>query len=36
MPLRVAITGFAHGPEMGPLLNLMGHEIVKARLEQSL
>ncbi|HAG53596.1 MAG TPA: glutamate--tRNA ligase [Alphaproteobacteria bacterium] len=36
MPLRVAITGFAHGPEMGPLLNLMGREIVKARLEQSL
>lgn len=36
MPLRIAITGFAHGPEMGPLLNLMGKDIVKSRIEDSI
>lgn len=32
MPLRLAITGMDHGPEMGLLLPLIDPEIVKARL----
>ena len=32
MPLRRALTGMDHGPEMGPLLALMGSERAKARL----
>ena len=33
MPLRQAITGMDHGPEMGSLLPLIDPEIVKARLQ---
>ncbi|VAV88805.1 Glutamyl-tRNA(Gln) synthetase [hydrothermal vent metagenome] len=33
MPLRQAITGMDHGPEMGALLPLIDPEIVKARLQ---
>ncbi len=33
MPLRQAITGMDHGPEMGALLPLIDPEIVRARLE---
>jgi glutamyl-tRNA synthetase len=32
MPLRQAITGEEHGPEMAPLLRLIGRERVRARL----
>lgn len=32
MPLRQAVTGLDHGPEMGTLLPLIGEERVKARL----
>ena len=32
MPLRLALTGQAHGPEMQTLLPLIGAERVKARL----
>jgi len=32
MPLRRALTGMDHGPEMGPLLALMGADRAKARL----
>ncbi len=32
MPLRLALTGRPHGPEMGPLVALMGAEKVKTRL----
>jgi len=32
MPLRRALTGRDHGPEMGPILALMGAEKAKARL----
>ena len=32
MPLRLALTGEAHGPEMAPLLPLMGRERVAHRL----
>ena len=32
MPRRKALTGRRHGPEMGPLLSLMGAERAKARL----
>lgn len=31
-PLRLALTGEEHGPEMAPLLALMGHKLVQARL----
>ena len=31
-PLRLALTGEDHGPEMAPLLALMGHTLVQARL----
>jgi glutamyl-tRNA synthetase len=33
MPLRVALTGRAHGPELGPLLKLMPLETARRRLE---
>jgi len=33
MPLRVALTGLVHGPELGPFLNLMPPETVRRRLE---
>ncbi|MBL4802826.1 MAG: glutamate--tRNA ligase [Emcibacter sp.] len=33
MPLRQAVTGMDHGPEMGSLLPLIDPEIVKARLQ---
>lgn len=33
MPLRKALTGLDYGPELGPLLPLMGRDRVKARLE---
>lgn len=32
MPLRVALTGQRHGPDMGPLVSLMGAQTVKDRL----
>ena len=32
MPLRLALTGLDHGPELGALLPLIGPERVKARL----
>jgi glutamyl-tRNA synthetase len=33
MPLRAALTGHTHGPELGPLLPLLGLDKVRARLE---
>jgi glutamyl-tRNA synthetase len=33
MPLRVALTGQAHGPELGPLLKLIPAETARRRLE---
>jgi glutamyl-tRNA synthetase len=33
MPLRVALTGQAHGPELGPLLKLMPLKTARRRLE---
>jgi glutamyl-tRNA synthetase len=33
MPLRVALTGQAHGPELAPLLKLMPPEMARRRLE---
>jgi glutamyl/glutaminyl-tRNA synthetase len=33
MPLRVALTGQAHGPELGPLLKLMPLDTARLRLE---
>lgn len=33
MPLRVALTGQSHGPELGPLLKLMSPETARRRLE---
>jgi glutamyl-tRNA synthetase len=33
MPLRVALTGQAHGPELGPLLKLMSPKTARRRLE---
>jgi len=33
MPLRRALTGMDHGPEMGPLLALMGAEKARLRLQ---
>lgn len=32
MPLRAAITGHTHGPELGPLLPLLGSDKIRARL----
>jgi glutamyl-tRNA synthetase len=33
MPLRVALTGTAHGPELAPLLKLIPPETARRRLE---
>jgi glutamyl-tRNA synthetase len=33
MPLRVALTGQAHGPELAPLLKLMPADTLRRRLE---
>jgi hypothetical protein len=33
MPLRVALTGQAHGPELAPLLKLMTPGTARQRLE---
>jgi glutamyl/glutaminyl-tRNA synthetase len=33
MPLRVALTGQAHGPELAPLLKLMSPETARRRLK---
>jgi glutamyl-tRNA synthetase len=33
MPLRAALTGQAHGPELGPLLKLMSPETARRRLK---
>jgi nondiscriminating glutamyl-tRNA synthetase len=33
MPLRLALTGQPHGPELGPLLKLMPAELARARLK---
>lgn len=33
MPLRAALTGHTHGPELGPLLPLLGADRVRARFE---
>jgi glutamyl-tRNA synthetase len=33
MPLRVALTGQAHGPELAQLLKLMSPETVRQRLK---
>ena len=33
MPLRVALTGLAHGPELAPLLKLMPPQTARRRLE---
>jgi glutamyl/glutaminyl-tRNA synthetase len=33
MPLRVALTGIAHGPELAPLLKLIPPDTVRRRLE---
>lgn len=35
-PLRLALTGQHHGPDMGELVNLMGADVVKKRFEQAL
>jgi glutamyl-tRNA synthetase len=35
MPLRSALTGATHGPELAPLVGLMGTERVTRRLEQA-
>lgn len=36
MPLRAALTGQTHGPEMAAMLNLIGLEIAQQRLQQAL
>jgi glutamyl-tRNA synthetase len=35
MPLRAALTGVTHGPELGPIVALLGSRIVVRRLEQA-
>jgi glutamyl/glutaminyl-tRNA synthetase len=35
MPLRAALTGMTHGPELAPLLVLIPAEEVRARLESA-
>lgn len=35
MPLRAALTGATHGPELGPLLALLSHDEVQARLDSA-
>jgi glutamyl-tRNA synthetase len=32
MPLRLALTGLDHGPELAPLLPLIGYERARRRL----
>lgn len=36
MPLRIALTGQKHGPEMASLLSVMGEDMARERLEASL
>jgi glutamyl/glutaminyl-tRNA synthetase len=36
MPLRLALTGQTHGPELAPLLKLMPLELAHQRLEAAL
>ena len=36
MPLRLALTGVDHGPELGSLLPLIGYERARARLADAL
>jgi hypothetical protein len=35
MPLRSALTGATHGPELAPLVGLMGPERARRRLERA-
>jgi glutamyl-tRNA synthetase len=35
MPLRAALTGVTHGPELGPLLTLISKDEIRARLEKA-
>ena len=35
MPLRAALTGVTHGPELGPLLTLIPNDEIRARLEHA-
>lgn len=35
MPLRKALTGMERGPEMGPIIVLLGRDKVLDRLEQA-
>jgi glutamyl-tRNA synthetase len=34
-PLRVALTGQAHGPELAPILQMMSLDLIKSRLERA-
>jgi len=36
MPLRAALTGSIHGPELSPLVELMGTDTVRSRLEHAI
>ena len=36
MPLRIALTGQTHGPELGPIFNLMPQDIKMMRLNSLL
>lgn len=36
MPIRIAITGQGHGPEMGDVLNVLGKELIQKRIEYSI
>jgi glutamyl-tRNA synthetase len=35
MPLRAALTGLTHGPELGPIVELLGAERILQRIEQA-
>ena len=35
MPLRLALTGMSHGPELAGLMPMMGEELTKKRLESA-
>jgi glutamyl/glutaminyl-tRNA synthetase len=35
MPLRAALTGATHGPELAPMLQLIAQEEVRARLDRA-
>jgi glutamyl-tRNA synthetase len=35
MPLRAALTGFTHGPELAPMLAMLSPEEVQARLTRA-